>query len=531
MVSMAIIPVMIKFAPRLGMVDLPDARKVHAVPVPRVGGVGVFLGAIIALLIFLPMDKVLLSYLSGAVVLFIFGVWDDSHELGHYVKFIGQFAAAIAVVYGGELWVSAAPFLSQPLPGYIGKPFTIIAIVGVINAINHSDGLDGLAGGESLLSLGCIAYLAATAGSLTLVITVCAVIGGVFGFLRFNTHPARVFMGDSGSQFLGFSLSVFVIWLTQRVNPGLSMALPMLILGLPIIDIIAVFIQRIYGGMNWFRATKNHIHHRLLDRGFDHHEAVLIIYSVHGFLVLSAIFLSYESDWLVAGIYLGVCMMVFAALIFGERNGWRIERSARTAGLLTVRNSLRSTAWLVNVPKLFVKISIPIYFIFGGMLIEEVPQGFIGILLVIASTLAVLFVAKNTLIYRYLLRFSIYAAAAIWVYLSSNYYGPAGQLSAIFGVAYFGLLLVSIALVMRFSGETEFRATTMDFLMVVMIVAASVLSRWVWNAYDLGRLIVEVAILFYGCELILSRESVRWSGVLSFSVMAALGLVGQRLLM
>src|SRR5262249_553564 len=147
-------------------------------------------------------------------------------------------------------------------------------------AINHSDGLDGLAGGETLLSLFGIAYLAYLAQDPMLALMCFAVLGGIFGFLRFNTHPARVFMGGAGSQFLGFPLGPFVVALRTQSSPGLSMALPLLLLGLPVIDILAVFYLRATSGMNWFRATKNHVHHRLLELGFDHYQAVVAIYAL-----------------------------------------------------------------------------------------------------------------------------------------------------------------------------------------------------------------------------------------------------------
>ncbi|RRQ21637.1 glycosyltransferase family 4 protein [Thiohalobacter thiocyanaticus] len=299
-ISMTLIPIMVRLAPVLGMVDKPDPRKVHTTPIPRVGGVGIVIGTLVPLLVWLQVDALLASYLVGALILLLFGAWDDAKELGHYVKFIGQFAAVIGVVYWGDLYVTQLPLLGHDaLSESAGKVFTVIAMVGMINAMNHSDGLDGLAGGESLISLLAIIYLAFQAGGGLAVVIAVATIGGVFGFLRFNSHPARVFMGDGGSQFLGFTLGFLAVYLMTRVNPALSPALPLLFLGLPIVDILAVFAQRIYHGMNWFRATKNHIHHRLLELGFEHHESVITIYAIQALLVLLAVVLPYEHDLLI----------------------------------------------------------------------------------------------------------------------------------------------------------------------------------------------------------------------------------------
>ncbi|MBT8440174.1 MAG: undecaprenyl/decaprenyl-phosphate alpha-N-acetylglucosaminyl 1-phosphate transferase, partial [Gammaproteobacteria bacterium] len=145
-ISMVVIPVMARLAPRIGMVDMPDPRKVHARPVPRVGGVGIVLGALVPIALLLPLDLPLASFIFGAIVLFAFGALDDCRELGHYVKFVGQFIAVITVVYVGDVFVTQLPFMGgEPVSEAIGRPFTVFAMVGMINAINHSDGLDGLA--------------------------------------------------------------------------------------------------------------------------------------------------------------------------------------------------------------------------------------------------------------------------------------------------------------------------------------------------------------------------------------------------
>ncbi|MGB0128494.1 MAG: MraY family glycosyltransferase, partial [Rhodocyclaceae bacterium] len=186
-ISMAATPSLMRLAPRLRMVDMPDARKVHAEAVPRVGGLGIVGGALAAVLFWVPEQPWLASYVFASLVLMAFGAADDSLGLGHYPKFIGQIVAACAVVYGGDLWVAQLPFLVDPLAPSVGKPFTVFALVGLINAINHSDGLDGLAGGEVLMSIGAIAYLTHGLDVVGMLPFAAAVAGGVFGFLRFNT--------------------------------------------------------------------------------------------------------------------------------------------------------------------------------------------------------------------------------------------------------------------------------------------------------------------------------------------------------
>ena len=280
-ICMAIIPVMMRVSPYIGMVDNPDQRKVHTAVIPRSGGVGIVVGILIPLIIWLDFSRFIISFIIGCLVLLLFGAWDDARPMRPVFKFIGQLLAAIIVVYYGEIYVHHFPFLdTEALPAYIGQPFTVVAIVGMVNALNLSDGLDGLAGGEALISLAAIAYLAYQFEGATAIAVAAATIGGIFGFLRFNSHPARIFMGDAGSQTLGFVLAVLAVYLTQLVNSVVSPVVALLLLGLPIIDSLVVFYLRARRGDSLVVAAKDHLHHRLLARGFYHYESVMIIYSI-----------------------------------------------------------------------------------------------------------------------------------------------------------------------------------------------------------------------------------------------------------
>ncbi len=527
-ISMAIIPLMMRLAPRLGMVDMPDPRKVHAQPVPRVGGIGIVVGTLASIVLWLPVHGWLSSFLFGSVVLLLFGAWDDSHELGHYVKFIGQFAAAIGVVYWGGLWVSHLPFVSAEIAPAIGKPFTVIAIVGMINAINHSDGLDGLAGGESLLSLGCLAYLGYVAGGFDFVILAGAVIGGVFGFLRYNTHPARVFMGDSGSQFLGFSLAVLAVLLTQQINPGLSMAIPVLILGLPIVDILAVLVQRVYQGMNWFRATRNHVHHRLLELGYRHYQAVVIIYSVQALFVISAIVFSYESDFLVLGIYVTGCILVFALLALAERNGWRVRLRA-CAGGTDARGNERLRARVLRLSLLLVQATIPAYLVIASLWVKKVPYDCgIAAMFIAAASLTGVLIYRTRSVAQTLIRLGVFSAAALLVYLVERNAGADGSPYSAVYVIFFVMLAAAIGSAIRLAGETEFRTTPLDYLLVGLVIVSGILARGKLPGLDLGAVIVQLVVLFYGCELVINRGSARASGALALASLLSAAIIGVR---
>ena len=527
-ISAAIIPLMIRWAPRLGMVDIPDPRKVHTTPIPRVGGIGIVIGALIPVFLWAPLDASLHAYLIGSLVLLVFGTWDDCRELGHYVKFIGQFIAVLVVVYYGDVYVHTLPFMDmEPLSEPVARAFTVIAMVGMINAVNHSDGLDGLAGGLSVLSLGCIAYLAYMAEHGAAVITIAiAALGGVLGFLRYNTHPARVFMGDGGSQFLGFTLGFLAVYLVQKVDPALSPALPALFLGLPIVDILAVFAQRVKGGMNWFRATRNHVHHRLLDLGFDHYEAVVIIYSIQALFIVSAILLRYDADWLILLLYLGVCALLFLFLVLAKHYGWKAHKPHTISRLSRLVGAARQHSLLTKGPSQLVALAIPLLFIVVSLLAAQVPRDF-GIGAFILAVLMVLYVGvlgtKDSIVIRVI----SYVTAAFVIYLETKYTGLGNHLIHTIALTFFVALAVAIGFAVRFAEDAQFKTTPMDFLVIFIVISIGILTRQDAEQSQLALLVAKLVVVFYGCELILARVRTRWNP-LSISMLTTLGVLGFR---
>ncbi|MHB8699216.1 MAG: glycosyltransferase family 4 protein [Sulfuricaulis sp.] len=527
---MAIIPVMARLAPRLGMIDHPEARKVHVVPIPRAGGVGIVLGALVPIAMWAPWNTLLAAYMFGALTLLLFGIWDDIKELGHYVKFIGQFIAVVPVVYFGDLHVTHLPFMGlESVPVYIGKPFTVIAMMGMINAINHSDGLDGLAGGMSLLSLSCIAYLAYLADGALVILIALATLGGVFGFLRFNTHPARVFMGDGGSQFLGFTLGFLAVYLVEKVDTAISPAAVALILGLPIVDILAVFAQRIYHKMNWFRASKNHIHHRLLQLGFDHYESVVIIYSIQILLVVCALFLTYDSDLLILLVYIGVCSCVFLFLLLAEHNDWQAHRSSRTSKLAIAVSRIKQNKIISRLPVWYVATTIPLAFLLISVTAEHVPHDFgtmSAVLGVILFSILVLRESTSSIIIQGI----SYITGAFIIYLETKYLGQRGPLIGVIEFAFFLSLAIAIGIAIRYDTKAGFKATPLDYLVIVTVLFSGYLLNNLPEKTYLGSMAVKLAIVFYGCELLFSRVGSKWS-MLNVSVIATLVILAVRGLM
>lgn len=524
---MVLIPAMIRVAPYIGMIDKPDPRKVHTKPIPRAGGMGIVLGALTPMLIILPLTDFLLSYYLGALVLLVFGLWDDIAELGHYVKFIGQFIAACLVVYFGGLSVETFPFMDDELlPPSIGQPFTVIALVGMINAINHSDGLDGLAGGESLISLAGILFLASQAsGFMTMVMSV-AVMGGVFGFLRFNSHPARVFMGDGGSQFLGFALGVLAILLTQRDNTTLSPALPLLLLGLPIADILVVFWKRMRAGGSWFKATKNHIHHRLLELNFHHYESVTIIYTIQAALVFIAVSTPYATDISLIIVYLGVCALLFSFLRGAEARGWRAHTAGVPNPFVVFVERCRENPTLELLPRRIVAAGVSIFLLAAAVAVDSVPidLAFIASLLVAALFVRLLWGYK---VWFLMLRLLVFMAIALLVYLAGRYQVGGILAAPVVNYVFFGILGMALVVGVRLAKQDNFNVTPLDYLVVLIVLLIMLLPEITLNDADLVEMALKSIILFYAAELAMRQMKSRWN-LFTSSVLASLAIVAVR---
>jgi UDP-GlcNAc:undecaprenyl-phosphate GlcNAc-1-phosphate transferase len=527
-VSMLVIPLLTRAAPRLGLIDQPDSRKVHAVPVPRVGGWGIVIGGLAPLLLSFNLSPLVGSYVAGVAILFVFGVWDDARTLGHWTKFAGQALAVALVVFYGDLYVTRLPFFETELNPTVGRWFTMFALVGAINAINHSDGLDGLAGGESLLTLIAVAVLGYVGGDALAVGIALATIGGILGFLRYNSHPARVFMGDAGSQALGFTLGFLAVYITQVTHTASSPALALLLLGLPIADILVVLYQRIRAGGSWFMATRNHVHHRLLDLKFEHYETVIIIYSIQAALVVCGVVMRYEADWAVLAVYGAIVGALFVGLRYAERSGWRVRRGRHASSAVeTAIGSVLSSAWLRRMPLLLISVVVPVFMLFSSLWVARVPPDF-----AIAAGILALVVAAEMLrarVTRSLAgRGAVYAAAIFSAYLLIFYPGAAGAPVRGATIAVIGVLAVAIAAYVRLSARQEFGTTPTDYLVVFGILALIVFGAANVGSRTIVELVAYAVVLLYGCEVVLGRTGPwRWP-VLHVSTLATLTILAFR---
>ena len=292
--AMIMVPYLQRWAIDTGAVDIPDERKVHKRAVPRIGGVAICMAWLFSLLVHVDMTREVRGILAGSLIIFFTGFIDDLYGLSPKKKFIGQIFACIITITVGHITISTLGNLfgtgTLMVPELLTVPFTILAVVGIINAFNLMDGLDGLAGGISTIALSALLILSYLTGNYLLISLCAALLGGVLGFLKYNIHPARIFMGDTGSLLVGFVIAFLAVLLTQSPGSQIQPLVPVLILGLPIADTIRVMGSRMLKKKSPFSPDKTHVHHRFLDLGLDHRRTVTIIYGISlimaGFAIL-----------------------------------------------------------------------------------------------------------------------------------------------------------------------------------------------------------------------------------------------------
>lgn len=294
-------PLVKRLAIKLNAFDKPDARKVHTGIMPRLGGLGIFLGFIIVVLLTQELSREILGLLLGGGVIVLVGILDDTRGLAPRVKLLGQiFAACIVLSMGIRVEFVTNPLQGIPYLGglgtnltialtYMSVPLTIIWITGITNAVNLIDGLDGLAAGVSAIAAITLGLVTLFEGNQEAAMLAFILAASALGFLKYNFHPASIFMGDTGAMFLGFNLaSLAIIGLTKSATV-ISLFLPVLILGIPIMDTLFAICRRYISGKPIFGADRDHLHHRLLELGLSHKKTVLAIYGVSIILGLSAL--------------------------------------------------------------------------------------------------------------------------------------------------------------------------------------------------------------------------------------------------
>jgi len=298
-VSLFATPPVKKFAERIGAIDVPkDNRRVHKTPIPRLGGLAIFIGFIVSVVIFAEIDREIQGILVGALLIVTVGVVDDIIQLRAWQKFFAQIVAALIPVFHGVTIdlvsnpniFGASDYLNL---GFLAIPLTIIWIVGITNAVNLIDGLDGLAVGVSTISsltMLVVALLVTADGNVALILAALA--GACLGFMPYNLNPAKIFMGDTGALLLGYLLATMSILGLFKFYAIISFAVPFMALALPILDTSFAILRRVAKGQSPMTPDRGHLHHRLLDLGFSQKQAVFIIYLISGFLGMIAVIMT-----------------------------------------------------------------------------------------------------------------------------------------------------------------------------------------------------------------------------------------------
>ena len=297
-VSFLMTPVVKTFAYKVGAIDVPkDNRRMHKTPIPRLGGLAIFIGFMVSILLFAEITSEMKSILLGAVIIVVLGVVDDIMALPAMLKFVVQIGAALIPATNGVqiLAFSNPNIFSDNLYWVLGGlsiPFTVLWIVARTNAVNLIDGLDGLANGVSAISATTMLVIALMASEIQVAIVMAALVGASVGFMPYNLNPAKMFMGDTGATFLGYILATMSIQGLFKYYAVISFVVPFMILGLPIFDTAFAFIRRIAHGQSPMHADRSHIHHRLIDMGLTQKQAVAVLYVISAILGLSAVVLT-----------------------------------------------------------------------------------------------------------------------------------------------------------------------------------------------------------------------------------------------
>ncbi|MBA5866267.1 MAG: hypothetical protein GDA67_06160 [Nitrospira sp. CR1.3] len=503
-ICMALIPPLMASAGRLHFLDIPGGRKAHSGSVAKVGGIALATGTFIGVLMWAPKnDDIVLASLAGGLTILLFGIWDDRVGLAYGMKFAGQALAAFIVLAVGGIQIDSLPMVPDEwMAPWISLPLTFLALIAVTNAVNLADGLDGLAGGLSLISFAGMAYLAFQTDDAVLMLMVVSVLGGLLGFLRYNTYPARIFMGDAGSQFLGFYLGVTGLVLTDQAHGPYSPMVALFVWGLPLLDTLGVMIQRWREGRSPFVGDRNHLHHKLLGMGRSHREAVMVIYALQIAMVALAYALRWQPDWVLILVYAAVAGGVLTLFL---RPAVREKKPNDSSDRLP---DAGTSGWpalhprLAKLPIQILAMAVPGFLILSVALPRRIPSdaglAAAGLLIVLAVGLRL-----YPWIAPFLVRAGLYVGSTFILY-----FGEVGSLSATY--SWFrpvNLFLVCVAvlvvLVMRLSAVRSFETTPLDSLMILLAMVLPFLPAVEVGDINLSLLTAKLIVLFFSFELLL----------------------------
>lgn len=506
--TIALIPVFNGIALRLGAaIDVPNERKVHCQPIPKIGGMAMAFGVIAPMMYFgEPLTDFIKAVLLGSSVLVFFGLLDDIRDLHFTIKFAGQFLAASIVIFIGDLQITDLGGLfasTATLSPYVSLPLTAIIIVGITNAINLADGLDGLAGGICMLSYIVISYFAYSLGYPGIFLLSFAVIGAIFGFLRFNTYPASIFMGDTGSQLLGFIAVTLSLKITQDHTP-VSPYIILLILGFPVLDTALVVFERVSSGKSPFIADKNHLHHKLMRLGFFHTESVLVIYVIQSLFVISSYYFRYYTDLFVVIYYLFLSLCIFGFIWIADKRNYTIKRYYFIDKIIKGRfREFKESNMMIEFSFRFILITIPSLYLATCIIPLHIPNLLSIISIFYAICLTFIFYFRKDLLSA-INRVIVFTIVPFVVYFSIV--APTDRLSPFF-LNFFELMaMVSvffIVLTVKLSRRNEgLKPNPLHFLIIFVALIIPNLPGDIIGPDYLGVIAAKIIFFFFGFEVL-----------------------------
>jgi len=511
--TLLLVPSIKQLARVTGAVDTPDERRVHSGTVPRMGGLAMFFGCFLTFLIYLDGFDQYRGVFLGMVIMLLVGIIDDSRGLDPKLKLMGQVVAACAAMFLSDLnidFLGSAMGSSYSL-GWLSGPLTVIWIVGITNAINLSDGLDGLAGGISLIAFSCFGFLAWQRADYE-TFTLCLVLtGSILGFLRYNTHPAEIFMGDTGSLFLGYCLGTVSIAGNFKSLTAMALVTPVLVLLVPIADTLWAIIRRVREGRSPFSADKMHFHHKLLSRGMNQTQTVSLIYGVTAVLSVSAVALanSHGFKFLLIPLMM-VSLALFFAQVFGKLDlaSW----ATRFSKELEHRFPFRTQPFLTKASLRLIHLGSAIYMVCFALALPLVP---LNILFVVGTTFVLVFylsVTKGQRGGKHFLVFSYFFMAAVMVLVLDHQRHIEHPIEDLLGVvepfAFFMLSLGIFGKILVRRTKDIFLSTPLEFFIFLVLVSIAIIPEDLRNEYNLVQNTLRSFFLFLAIKIIALNASV-----------------------
>ncbi|MBQ6808189.1 MAG: undecaprenyl/decaprenyl-phosphate alpha-N-acetylglucosaminyl 1-phosphate transferase [Firmicutes bacterium] len=335
LVTLLVSPLAIRLARKYNIVDIPNQRKVHTTPTPRMGGIAIYAGFVIGTLLLAQYTRQVACLLVGSSIVMLTGLIDDFKDISPKLKLLGQILGALVLVYGGF----TIRFITNPFNGSLislgifAVPITVIWLVGISNAVNLIDGLDGLCSGVSTIAAVSTAVVCVSQGEFTAAALAGVLAASALGFLPYNFNPAKTFMGDCGALFLGFVLGALSLMGLSKGATVVSVFIPFIILGIPIFDTFCAIFRRMYLKKPIFAADKMHLHQTLLSMGLSHRQTVLTIYAISLVMGISAVLMAILATAQATAVLIAVTLLTFLGADFlgvlrGKRASWLSRKLA-----------------------------------------------------------------------------------------------------------------------------------------------------------------------------------------------------------